>query len=54
MQIHKAEEELGVKIFDRSKQPVITTELGAELVEQARKIIAEKNVMDELVQLKKG
>ena len=43
MQIHKVEEELGVKIFDRSKQPVIATELGAELIEQARKIIAEKN-----------
>ncbi len=54
MQIQKVEEELGVKIFDRSKQPVIATELGAELIEQARKIIAEKNVMDELVQRKKG
>lgn len=54
MQIQKMEEELGVKIFDRSKQPVIPTELGAELIEQARKIIAEKNVMDELVSLKKG
>lgn len=54
MQIHKMEEELGVKLFDRSKQPVIPTELGSELIEQARKIIAEKNVMDELVSLKKG
>jgi LysR family hydrogen peroxide-inducible transcriptional activator len=54
MQIRKVEEELGVKIFDRSKQPVIATELGTELIEQARKIIAEKNVMDELVQRKKG
>ena len=54
MQIHKAEEELGVKIFDRSKQPVIATELGAELIEQARKIIAEKNVLDEMVHRKKG
>jgi LysR family hydrogen peroxide-inducible transcriptional activator len=54
MQIQKVEEELGVKIFDRSKQPVIVTELGAELIEQARKIIAEKNVLHELVQRKKG
>lgn len=54
MQIQKAEEELGVKIFDRSKQPVIPTELGRELIDQARKIIAEKNVLDELVQRKKG
>lgn len=54
MQIHKAEEELGVKIFDRSKQPVIPTEIGAELIEQARRIISEKNVMEEMVNLKKG
>jgi len=54
MQIQKVEEELGVKIFDRSKQPVIATEIGAELIEQARRIIAEKNVMEELVQRKKG
>lgn len=54
MQIRKAEDELGVKIFDRSKQPVIATELGAELIEQARKIMSEKNVLDELVQHRKG
>ncbi len=54
MQIHKVEEELGVKIFDRSKQPVIPTEIGSELIEQARRIIAEKNKMDEMVNMKKG
>lgn len=54
MQIHKVEEELGVKIFDRSKQPVIPTEIGMELIEQARRIIAEKNKMDEMVNMKKG
>ena len=54
MQIQKLEEELDVKLFDRSKQPVIPTEIGAELIEQARKIIAEKNVIDEIVSLKKG
>jgi LysR family hydrogen peroxide-inducible transcriptional activator len=54
MQIQKVEQALGVKIFDRSKQPVIPTELGAELIAQARKIISEKNKMEELVQKKKG
>ncbi|MES2003186.1 MAG: LysR substrate-binding domain-containing protein [Bacteroidota bacterium] len=54
MQIQKVEEELGVKIFDRSKQPVIATELGAEIIEQARKIISELNVIEELVHRKKG
>ena len=34
--IQKLEEELGVKIFDRSKQPILPTELGAEIIAQAR------------------
>jgi LysR family hydrogen peroxide-inducible transcriptional activator len=54
MQIQKLEEELGVKIFDRSKQPVVPTEAGIEIIEQARKILAEKNVITEIVQAKKG
>ncbi len=54
MQIQKLEEELGVKIFDRSKQPVVPTEAGTEIIDQARKILAEKNVIQEIVQNKKG
>ncbi len=54
MQVQKLEEELQVKIFDRSKQPVIPTEAGRELIEQARKILAEKGVIGEMVQAKKG
>src|SRR6218665_3155744 len=54
MQIQKLEEELGLKIFDRSKQPVIATEAGSAIIEQARKILGEKNVIEEIVQQKKG
>ncbi len=54
MQIKKMEKELGVRIFDRSKQPVVTTELGRQLIEQAKKVLSEKNMLDELVQIKKG
>ena len=36
MQIKKLEDELGVIIFDRSRQPVVPTDLGAKLIEQAR------------------
>ena len=54
MQVHKLEEELGIKIFDRSKQPVIPTEAGREIIEQARRILAEKEVIGEIVQEKKG
>lgn len=54
MQIQKMELELGVKIFDRSKQPVVPTEIGQQLVDQAKRILSEKSMIDELVQIKKG
>jgi LysR family hydrogen peroxide-inducible transcriptional activator len=54
MQIQKLEEELGVKIFDRSKQPVIPTETGSEIIEQARRVLTERNGIQELIQAKKG
>jgi LysR family transcriptional regulator, hydrogen peroxide-inducible genes activator len=54
MQIHKLEQELGLKIFDRSKLPVVTTSAGAEVVTHARKILAEKDELLELMQLRKG
>ena len=53
MQIQKLEDELGLKIFDRSKQPVIATEAGAEIVDQARRILGERNVINEIVQQKR-
>jgi LysR family transcriptional regulator, hydrogen peroxide-inducible genes activator len=54
MQVQKLEEELGLKIFDRSKQPVIPTEAGIAIIEQARKILSEKNRITEIVQERKG
>ena len=36
MQIQKLEAELGITIFDRSKQPIKTTPLGEEILAQAR------------------
>ncbi len=41
MMIQKLEEELDIKIFDRSKQPVITTEIGKLVIEQAQLILRE-------------
>jgi LysR family transcriptional regulator, hydrogen peroxide-inducible genes activator len=49
MQIQKLEEELGVKIFDRTKQPVIPTEIGTTLIAQARVILREANRIKQII-----
>jgi LysR family hydrogen peroxide-inducible transcriptional activator len=54
MMIKKLEEELEVKIFDRSKHPVKTTEVGEKLILQARKIILESKKLKEIIQNEKG
>jgi LysR family transcriptional regulator, hydrogen peroxide-inducible genes activator len=54
MMIRKLEEELGARIFDRSKQPVVPTDIGKAIIEQARIIIRETKRMEELVQAEKG
>jgi LysR family hydrogen peroxide-inducible transcriptional activator len=54
MQIHKLEQELGLKIFDRSKQPVMPTESGLAIIEHARKILAERDAMNEMLNTRKG
>lgn len=41
MQVRKMEEDLGVMIFDRSKQPVVPTEQGRRIIEQARVVLQE-------------
>lgn len=54
MQIHKLEVELGIKIFDRSKQPVIPTEQGMELIAQAQRIIESRDALLDMVNNRKG
>ncbi len=49
MQIQKLEEELGVKIFDRTKQPVIPTEIGASIIAQARIVLREAGLIKHLI-----
>jgi LysR family hydrogen peroxide-inducible transcriptional activator len=48
MQIHKLEEELGIQIFDRSKQPVVPTREGVRIIDQARTVIQESNRIQEI------
>lgn len=54
MMVKKLEEELDVKIFDRSRQPVKATAIGEKIVAQARKILAESKKMKELIDEEKG
>lgn len=54
MQIQKLEEHLGVKLFDRSRQPVIPTEIGIEVIEQARKLLNESYKIKEIIAEQKG
>jgi LysR family hydrogen peroxide-inducible transcriptional activator len=49
MQIQKLEDELGVKIFDRTKQPVIPTEVGVSIIAQARTILRESQQIKKLI-----
>lgn len=49
MQIQKLEEFLNVKIFDRSKQPVVPTELGTQIIDQARTVLLESYKIKELI-----
>lgn len=49
MQVHKLEEELGVKIFDRTKQPVIPTDVGAEIIAQARRTLHNAKMIRQLI-----
>jgi LysR family hydrogen peroxide-inducible transcriptional activator len=49
MQVQKLEDTLGVKIFDRSKQPVTPTEIGIEIITQARILLAESEKIKEII-----
>ncbi len=49
MQIKKLEEELGTTLFDRSKAPVATTEIGQKIIAQARNVISENNRIYDII-----
>lgn len=49
MQVQKLEDTLGVKLFDRSKQPVTPTEIGIEIIAQARILLSESEKIKEII-----
>ncbi len=53
-QIKNLEDELGIIIFDRNKTPIGITPIGEKIIQQAKKILAESDRINELVQYEKG
>lgn len=53
MQLQKLEEEMGMQLFDRSRVPVRPTELGKDIIAQARVVLAEAKKVQEIVQNQK-
>ncbi len=53
MQIQKLEETIGVIIFDRSKQPVVPTDMGTQIIAQALKVLMEGRRLQEIVSASK-
>ena len=49
IQLKKLEEEIGIKIFDRSKIPLEPTPLGLEIVEKAKKILREVDTVRDFI-----
>jgi len=54
MQVKKLEEELGIIIFDRSKQPIIVTDVGKTLLQQARQVLGQAQRIREIANESKG
>ncbi|RYZ23316.1 MAG: hydrogen peroxide-inducible genes activator [Chitinophagaceae bacterium] len=49
MMVKKLEDELGIRIFDRSRHPVTPTPLGVEVVAHARRVLQEARRIPDLV-----
>lgn len=47
--IQRLEEELGVQLFDRQRQPVEPTAIGEKVIEQARRTLGASALIEELI-----
>ena len=54
MQVQKLEEELAVKLFNRSTKPISLTTIGEKIIEQAKIILKEARRMDDIVSMERG
>lgn len=51
--VQKLEEELDVKIFDRTKQPVVPTAAGKQVIDQARNVMKQVGMIKDIVKEEK-
>ncbi len=54
MQIQKLEAELGIKLFDRSRQPVVPTPIGELMLSHARRVMLEVSQLEDVIKEKQG
>ncbi|MGI9541411.1 MAG: hydrogen peroxide-inducible genes activator [Flavobacteriaceae bacterium] len=54
MQVQKLEEELAVKLFNRSTKPISLTNIGEKIIDQAKIILKEARRMDDIVSMERG
>lgn len=54
MQIQKLEEELDMKLFDRSRQPVEPTPIGKVVLQHARRIMSEVKMLEDVIREEQG
>jgi LysR family hydrogen peroxide-inducible transcriptional activator len=54
MQLQKAEEEMGVIVFDRSKNPILPTDEGSQIITQARLVLREYKKIFSIIDANKG
>jgi LysR family hydrogen peroxide-inducible transcriptional activator len=54
MQIQKLEQELDLKIFDRTQKPIGLTAVGEKIIQQAHLIVAESDRIQDVIQQEKG
>lgn len=48
--VQKLEEELGVKLFERSRAAVLPTNIGVRIIEQAEQILHQANLLNDIAQ----
>ena len=51
--IQKLEDELGVKLFDRKRQPIVPTPIGRLVIEQGWKLLVRARTLKETVEAEK-